>query len=177
MANINLPLYAWGVTAELEASLSGRAEALPEGVMLGKLRHLKSTLEVCCLNSSASEFTAYGWTLARDYAAKVEDEVEQKLVSWQDIATGVRTSTLVSAQMEHPRPAPKFDPKLNKPLSGNKERCFTYNKCMTEGKCEYELKNPDKTCQRVHECTWCRDNKKQSWRHQAWKCKNKDPSK
>ena len=181
MSNINLPLYSWGVTAELEASLSGRAQAMDDGVLLGKLRHLKNTLEVCCLNSSATDFTAYGWTLARDYANKVEDEVEQKLTSWQDMTPGVRTSTLVSASMEHPRPPPRADPKadpksLRLPTS-KKEVCTTYNTCTTEGKCEYELLYPDKTCQRLHECSWCRAHKKQSWKHQARTCKNKDPAK
>ena len=179
MTNINLPLYAWGVTSELEASLSGRSEAMQEGMLLGKLRHLKNTLEVCCLNSSATDFTTYGWTLARDYAAKVEDDVEQKLASWQDMPAGVRTATLVCAQMEHPRPIPNFAPKkyLEKDKKDIKELCTTYNKCTTEGKCEYEVQNPDKTCLRKHECTWCRANKKQSWKHQAWKCKNKDGGK
>ena len=81
MNNINLPLYAWGAVSEVESSLSGRTEAMPEGVLLGKLRHLKNVLEVCCLNSSSTDFTAYGWTLARDYAVKVENEVEQRLVT------------------------------------------------------------------------------------------------
>ena len=181
MSNINLPLYSWGVTAELEASLSGRAQAMDDGVLLGKLRHLKNTLEVCCLNSSATDFTAYGWTLARDYANKVEDEVEQKLTSWQDMTPGVRTSTLVSASMEHPRPPPRADPKADpkslRPPTSKKEVCTTYNTCTTEGKCEYELLYPDKTCQRLHECSWCRAHKKQSWKHQARTCKNKDPAK
>ena len=172
--NINLPLYAWGAVAELEASLSGRSEAMPEGMLLGKLRHLKNTLEVCCLNSNASDFTAYGWTLARDYSTKVDNEVEQKLATWQDMPAGVKTSHLVSAQMENPRPLPKapYDPK--KIQSGVKEICTTYNKCTTDGKCEYEVAHPDKSCLRKHECSWCRSNKNQSWRHQARKCKHKE---
>ena len=154
-------------------SLSGRAEAMHEGVILGKLRHLKNTLEVCCLNSSATDFTSYGWTLARDYANKVEDDVEQKLTTWQEMTPGVRTSTLVSASMEHPRPAPKTDPKSTKTPGTKKELCTTYNKCTTDGKCDYEVLFPDRTCLRTHECSWCRTNKKQGWRHQALTCKFK----
>ena len=169
MANINLPLYVWGAVAELEASLSGRAEALHEGVILGKLRHLQNILEVCCLSSSATDFTGYGWTLARDYATKVDNEVEQKLVNWQGMQAGVRTGTLVSSQMEHPRPPQPKDMKKN----DKKEVCTTYNKCKTEGKCEYEVAHPGKSCQRKHECSYCREKKKQSWRHQAWNCQNK----
>ena len=187
MNSINLPLYAWGAVTEVESSLSGRTEAMLEGVLLGKLRHLKNVLEVCCLNSSATDFTAYVWTLARDYAVKVENEVEQKLVTWQDMPVGVRTATLVSAQMEHPRVTPKFDPKktLNtgrerdrdtRDTRDTKDNCTTFNKCTTEGKCDYEVQFPDKTCQRKHECSWCRTNRRQSCRHQAWRCKSKGPA-
>ena len=176
MSNINLPLFAWGAVAEVEASLSGRSEAMSEDVMLGKLRHLKNVLEVCCLNSTSSDFTAYGWTLARDYAAKVDNEVEQRLATWQEMPAGVRTGTLVSAQMEHPRPPPRHEkPKYEQPKTKDtRESCTTYNKCTTEGKCDYEVQHPDKTCQRKHECTWCKINKKQSWKHQALRCKFKE---
>ena len=176
MNNINLPLYAWGSVAELEASMSGRSEAMSEDVVLGKIRHLQNILEVCCLSSSATDYTGYGWTLARDYAAKVDNEIEQKLISWQTMQVGVRTATLLSAQMEHPRPPPRDPKRVAAAGSGpmeKKELCTTYNKCKTDGKCEYEVAHPDKTCQRKHECSYCREKKRQSWRHQAWNCKNK----
>ena len=177
MNNINLPLYAWGSVAELESSLSGRAEAMSEGVLLGKVRHLQNILEVCCLSSSSTDFTGYGWTLARDYATKVENEVEQNLIQWKDMQVGVRTATLVSSQMEHPRPPPPpREPKKAGTGTGTGEKkdvCSTYNKCKTEGKCEYEVAHPGKTCQRKHECSFCREKKKQSWKHQSWNCQNK----
>ena len=173
--NINLPLYAWGAVTEVEASMSGRSDALPEGVILGKLRHLKNTLEVCCLNSTSTDFTSYGWSLARDYATKVDNEVEQKLATWQDMPAGVRTATLVSAQMENPRPAPKLP--FTKPTytgaSEKKDLCTTYNSCTSEWKCEFEVSHPDKKCPKKHECSYCMKQKKQSWRHQASRCKAK----
>ena len=162
----------------MESSLSGRSQAMSDSVVLGKLRHLKHTLEICCQNSNATDFTGYSWILARDYASKVSDEVDQQLIAWQDLDTGVRTATLVSAQMEHPRPPPKYEPRV--PLkqadryAEKKDTCTSYNKCTTEGKCDYEVTHPDKSCQKKHECSWCKIHKKQSWRHQAWKCKNKD---
>ena len=175
-SNINLPLYAWGAVTEIEASLSGRSEALNDATMLGKIRHLKNTLEVCCLNSTATDFSSYSWTLARDYANKVDNEVEQKLATWQDMPAGVRTATLVSAQMENPRPLPKLPPahaQVKSAVSEKKELCTTYNSCSTEGKCDYEVAHPDKRCFRKHECSYCMKSKKQSWRHQAVMCKVK----
>ena len=104
---------------------------MSKDAMLGKLRHFINTMEVCCLNSSATDFTAYGWVLARDYATKVDNEVEQKLTTWQDMPAGVKTATLVSAQMENPRPALKT---LSTRVATNEKEellCTTYNNCET----------------------------------------------
>ena len=177
LSNINLPLYAWGVIEELEATLSGREESLPSSTVLGKLRHLKNTLEVCCQNSSAQDFTGYGWTLAKDYSTKLNDEIEQGKTSWQEVPSEVKTSTLMSASMENPRPQQKFDPvKKPKATDDKRETCTTYNKCTVENKCEYEVANPSRTCQRKHECSWCKLHKNQSWKHQEWRCRNKGTS-
>ena len=171
-SNINLPLYTWGAIAELESSLSGRTRQLPEGELLGKLRHLKSIVEVCCLNSASTDFNSYGWTIAKDYALKVEDEVAQNLISWNEMQHGVRTSSLVLAQMDCPR---QHTQKASKGKDSDKDKivCLTYNKCSTKGKCDYEVTHQDKTCQRKHECSWCRSNLNQGFRHQAWECNKK----
>ena len=149
-------------------------------------------LEVCCLNTTAAEFSSYGWVLARDYAVKVENEVEQKLATWEDMAVGVRTATVLAAQMENPRkvePPPRrtggaggawaaggagAGAGLGAATARTKENCTTYNKCTTVGKCEFEVQNPDKSCWRKHGCSWCKANKGQSWNDQALKCKNKE---
>ena len=150
---------------------------MSDEVLLAKIRHLKNTFEVCCLNSSSTDFCTYGWVIARDYALKVEDEVEQRFVAWQDMMPGVRTQTLVLSQMENPRsivrkktgetPAPS-DPKVTR-----KERCTTFNTCTTEMKCDYEVSNPGHTCVKKHECSWCRTNLQQGYKHQVWKCLKK----
>ena len=184
LSNINLPLYAWGVIEEIEAALSGRSQSMPSATVLGKLRHLKNTLEVCCQNSSSHDFTAYGWTLAKDYSTKLNDEIDQGRTTWQDIPLEVKTSTLMSATMENPRPLPKVEPRrqgtgmvkgtgMGTGTGEKKELCTTYNKCQQENKCDYEVANPTRSCLRKHECSWCRTNKNQCWRHQEWKCRNK----
>ena len=152
---------------------------MPENVLLAKIRHLKNIFEVCCLNSSSTDFSSYGWLIARDYATKVEDEVEQKFVAWQDMVPGVRTQTLVLSQMENPRLPPRqvqvkkvgdiLDPKT----AGRKERCPTFNTCSTEMKCDYEVANSSRTCLKKHECSWCRTNLQQGFKHQVWKCLKK----
>ena len=168
--NMNLPVFAYGITSELVACLSGRAEPLSQSVLLGKLQHMQSVLEICCQNSTLQEFTNYGWVLARDYACKVQNRVDQHLVEWDQLSAGVQTAVLVSAQCEYPRPPRKGkeeDTAKKIPL------CTTYNTCTTEKKCQYEVANPSKVCQRKHECSYCRKTLNKGVRHQAWKCPNK----
>ena len=66
-----------------------------------------------CLNSADSDFKSYGWILARDYACKVTNKVDQELVSWVEMAPGVQTADLVSAQCDYPRPATLLYPEKN----------------------------------------------------------------
>ena len=172
--SINLPLYSYGAVTEIEAALSGRGDPMQVEVMLAKIRHLKNVFEVCCLNSSPTNFSTYGWQIARDYAIKVEEEVEQRFVSWQDMVPGVRTQTLVLSQMEYPRQPLKTKATVTTDSKGvKKERCTTFNTCTTEGKCDYEVANPGRSCNRKHECSWCRSNLQQSYKHQASKCLKK----
>ena len=181
---INLPLFTLGAVSELESSLSGRTEQFPEGVFLAKLRHIRNYLDVCCLNSDSSDFKGYGWSIAKDYALKVEGEVEQRLTSWEDMSGGVQTNQLVLAQMDCPKPtASKPAQKGGIAGTGNKEkealaaakpRCPTYNSCKTDDKCEYEVSNPEKKCLFKHECNWCKKHLRQTWNHQEWNCKKKN---
>ena len=173
---VNLPLFTFGAVSELESSLSGRSESLSDGDFLAKLRHIKNFLEVCCLNSESTDFRGYGWSIAKDYALKVESEVEQNITAWSDMSGGVQTSQLLLAQMDCPRPAKTIvKPNNDKDIRGTekKERCRSYNTCKTIDKCDYELSHPDKTCILKHECSWCKTNLKQSWKHQEWNCKKK----
>ena len=166
--SMNLPVYGYGAVAELLDSMSGRSEPLSAAVQFAKLRHLRDVFEVCCINSADTEFCDYGWTLARDYALKVQDRVDQQQHSWET-HTGIQSDVLLSAQMEFPRPAKKDRPKIGDSSDRDKPLCNTYNKCTTEGKCEYEVSS-GRACIRKHECTWCRKNKKQSHKHQETKC-------
>ena len=150
--------------------------------MLSKLRHIKNYLEVCCLNSEATDYKGWSWTLAKDYACKVESEVDQKQKSWEAMTDGVQTNQLVLAQMDFPRPAlvPPKKPREGAAaaaVSGSvatRERCRTYNTCKTDDKCDYELAHPDRKCILKHECTWCKTNLKLSHKHQEWACKKKN---
>ena len=172
--NMNLPVFAWGALAELTASLSGRAEQLTETVLLAKLLHLQSVLEVCCINSAATEYNNYGWVLARHYASKVQAKIDHQMTDWSTMPAGVQTADLVSAQMEYPRPAEKKNlGKKAEEERGPSILCSTYNNCTTENKCDYEVAHPGRSCLRKHECSWCRKNMSRGHHHQVWKCPKK----
>ena len=188
--SINLPLYTYGSLSELESSLAGRTVPLSDADLLAKIRHIRNYLEVCCLNSEMTDFKGYGWTIAKDYATKVENEVEQHATAWSDMTAGVQTNQLVLAQMDFPRPSlplkkagtgygtgAGYGTGTARESEGRqvaKEKCRTYNICKTSDKCEYEVSHPDKKCILKHECSWCRSNIGQSFRHQEWTCKKKN---
>ena len=173
--NMNLSIFGYASLAELEYSMMNSPDQVSQGELLAKINHLKSVFEVCCLNSKDSDFKSYGWVLARDYAAKVSNKVEQGYTTWERLPSGVQTAELVSAQCDYPRNTQKSDvkDKEREPDTRKKKLCTTYNTCTTEYKCDYEVTNPDKECQRLHECSWCRKNLKQGFKHQESRCKKK----
>ena len=166
--SMNLPVFAYGAISELTASLSGRTDPITKEVLLSKLQHIQNVFEICCINSSEADFSSYGWVLARDYALKVNERVDQQMLSWGTLSQGIQTDILVSSQMEYPRPQ-----KANEDLKdrrGDKPLCTTFNKCSVEGKCDWEVSNPGRTCQRRHECSYCRRAKNQYRKHQESRC-------
>ena len=171
-SNMNLALYGYAAVSELEAGLTGKSSVLSQSELISKLSHLKSVFEVCCINSQAQDFTGYGWTLARDYAKKVESKVDQRGLQWQDVSAGVQTDMLMMAQCDYPRPVKTVEVKEKKKaeIERSERPCTTYNTCTTESKCEYEVSNPGKSCQRKHECSYCRKHFKRSCEHQETKC-------
>ena len=176
---MSLPLYGYAAVAEMEASLSGKSEPYSAVELLARLRHMKNVFEVCCLNSAEKDFLGYGWTLARDYSMKVMNKVAHGDTTWQGMLPGVQTADLLMAQCDYPRPTTtRFPRKEDTPADPKRDKiiCTTWNSCTTEGKCEYEVSNPGRECFRKHECSWCRKNLKQGFRHQRISCKKKDAS-
>ena len=179
--NMNLSAFGYASLAELETCLMSKDNSISQEELLARIRHMKNVFEVCCLNSKDSDLKNYGWILARDYAAKVSNRVEQGFVSWEEMPPGVQTADLVSAQCDYPRPLPRQEKEEKKEKEKDRESresrqkrlCTSYNTCSTEYKCDYEVNNPDKECQRIHECTWCRKNLKQGFRHQESRCRKK----
>ena len=56
----------------------------------------------------------------------------------------------------------------------DKQLCTMYIKCTISGKCDYEVATPRRSCQRRHECSWCRQKLGQGNKHQEWECCTKN---
>ena len=149
------------------------------GTILGKLRHLKNSLEICCQNSSSSEFGGYGWNLAKDYATKLTEEIDQGRSSWQDVQLEVKTSTLMSATMENPRPPLRQDPppKGAKGEGGSKRTKKTFVLPTTSARqntnVNLKFRILGELALRSMNATGAELKKNQSWKHQELRCKNK----
>ena len=107
--------------------------------------------------------------------------MDQNLATWLEQPPGVRTDSLLMEKMDFPRPAPQkqFEKQFEKPSAAGtksefKERCKTFNTYTVELKFDYEVANPGKTCILKHECSWCRDNLKQGFKHQLSKCRKRN---
>jgi hypothetical protein len=124
------------------------------------------------LTATEAELSSYGWTLARDYALKVNERVDQQLQSWGTVSHGIQTDILVSSQMEFPRPQKSKEDLRDRDRKTDKPLCSTFNKCTTEGKCDWEVSNPGRVCQRRHECSYCR-TKNLLRKHQESRCASK----
>ena len=176
-SSLNLSLYGYAAMAELESLLSCNGDlTISHAEIIARVRHVKNVYEVCCVNSDAKDFSSYGWVLARDYASKVENKVEQGITHWQSMTVGVQTADLVLAQCEYPRPAKTDTRRENQSQNqvlGGQRLCTTFNHCSTADKCDYEVSFPDRNCQRRHECSYCRKHFKQGHRHQEAKCPKK----
>ena len=51
--------------------------------------------------------------------------------------------------------------------------CSKWSSCEVEDKCQYEVDNPGRTCNRPHYCSFCQITFKQSRKHKEADCRKK----
>ena len=172
--NINLPMWVWGKLAEMRAAISGKIQPLAEGELEARLRHVQCVLEVCNQNSTPTEFTPYGWKLARNYDARVQDMIDTKVSDWVSFnscfSMGPHPSFFLSAMNEVEKTKKKEEePKDTK--NRRTAKCTTFNTCKTKKRCDFEVNNPSGArCKKLHECSFCWKNRQESVFHQWWDC-------
>ena len=170
---LNLGLWCWAYVAELLASRTGQAPPLQQGELEARLQHYLNVLEIALQPGNAAEFDNQSWRVARLYAEKVQQKLERG-DSWLGFGAKYGSDShpheLMAAEKELAfKPKKKDDEK--KPKDEKKKTCTTWNSSVVEGKCEYEVQNEGKICNRRHECSWCKDKGKTSLRHQRSFCR------
>ena len=161
--NMNAVAWLWGFMSEILETKSSNAASLEGGVLEAKLQHALCVLEVCATHSEKTDFDTQGWKIAKLYAHKVQAQLDRGLVTWSDFAefkANPHPSELIAAKQE-------LEQKLRvrkKPgdegtgRKGEKLLCTTWNSSKVEGKCDWQVRNPDKgKCNRRHDCSYCLD--------------------
>ena len=175
--NINLSMFMWGKLAEMRAALAGATTPLQPGELNARLRHLQCVLELCNLNSLPSDFTCYGWQLAKNYDEKVQAMIDTRTSDWVGHDATFKTTPhpafVMSAKDEVPAPKREIKKKevaqTADPVA-KKKVCETFNTCRTKKKCSYEVEHAPARCKRLHECSYCREHRSVREFHQSWDC-------
>ena len=178
LKNMNLPMYLWGRLGELRAANAGICGSLPSDELEARLRHIQTVIQVCMQNSVPSDFTNYGWELARCYDQQIQTTMDSGLSTWvgfdKEFPRTAHPGFLMEADREVIKPVKKDIRKVeNGDATGQKSKkiCPVFNSCKQRKKCQKEVDNPDAgRCKLKHECSHCKKEHNKSVFHQAWWC-------
>ena len=172
----NAIVWLWGYLSELLDSRTNNPAALVHGVLEAKLQHALCVLEVCATHSEKTDFDSQGWKIARLYAHKVQAQLDRGLVTWESFAefkANPHPSELIAAKQEldqRQRVAKKTKGEEVKANVGG-PTCNTWNSSKVEGKCDWQVRNPDKgKCNRRHVCSYCSEKGHMNTHHQKSFC-------
>ena len=146
-----------------------------------KLQHALCVLEVCASHSDKTDFNTHGWKIAKLYAQKVQAQLDRGLVCWSDFAeikANPHTSELIAAKQELEQELEQKKAKkaaagdiISDCRRGNKLLCGTWNSSKVEGKCDWQVRNPDKgKCNRRHDYSYCIEKGHGTAHHQKCFC-------
>ena len=156
--NMNAIVWLWGYLSEILDTKTAGADVPPlgPGVLEAKLQHALCVLEVCASHSEKTDFDNQGWKIAKLYAKKVQAQLDRGLVNWTDFSefkANPHPSELIAAKQELEQ---KVRKKVPENVRTDKSLCTTWNTSKTEGKCDWQARNPDKgKCNRKHNCSYC----------------------
>ena len=180
MKNMNLPMYLWGRLGELRAANAGICGSLPADELEARLRHVQTVLQICMQNSIPSDFSNYGWELARCYDHQIQSTMDSGLATWvgfdKEFPRTAHPAFLMEADREVLKPVKKTEYKKvqegeTASTTKAKKICPVFNTCKQRKKCQNEVDNPDSgRCKMKHECSHCKKEHNKSVFHQVWWC-------
>ena len=176
--NCNLVLYVWGYVAQILASKQGQISSMPEQEQIGRLQHLLHVLELCAMQSSSIDFNSAAWLCARNYSDRIFQDLDSGATSWAQIGPKLHPTNLMQAMSTHPKVIPlKKEPRLAG--AGQQDTptpptiCPKWGSCTVEDKCQWEVDNPGRSCNRSHHCGFCLKKFKQTRKHKENECRKK----
>ena len=180
---LNMGLWCWSYVAELLAYRTGQTPALLPGELESRMQHFLNVLEIALQPSNPAEYDGHSWRVARLYAEKVQQKIDRG-ETWTNFelryGADSQPHELMAAKEEvkpvrKPREPQKEDSKAKTKddLKWTKRSCTTWNTSSVEGKCDWEVQNEDRSCDRRHECSWCKEKGKKSLHHQRSFCRQR----
>ena len=183
---LNMGLWCWSYMAELLAYRTGQTPSLLPGELESRMQHFLNVLEIALQPSNPAEFDGHSWRVARLYAEKVQQKIDRG-ETWTNFelryGADSQPHELMAAKEEvkpvkkprEPREPQKEDSKgkTKDDSKWAKRSCTTWNTSSVEGKCDWEVQNDDRSCDRRHECSWCKEKGKKSLHHQRSFCRQR----
>lgn len=178
--NINLPNFVYGYTKHLLSALQGRVNNVTPAELTSRMQNLCNIMQVVVINSKLSDFNEGAWQIGRDYANRINRDIEEGSKSWSQFSSNVAADAYVFAkdhvQASHVNNGSRPDKAGKNPvkpiLEGRVSYCKDYNTKSNDSEhCSWELKeeNNGKRCNRMHCCSVCLESGAQR-SHRALNC-------
>ena len=157
--NANLVMFSYGYVSQILASRQGRIDAMSDSELNGRLQHFLHLLELTATYSTNSDFCSFPWQRARNYNTRIFSDLDNGTLTWSNITSKMNPTNMMQAieavpKTEVKKKEPwKEDPK--KKFGDEGPPCSKWNACEVKGKCQYEVDNPGKNCNRPHICSYC----------------------
>ena len=185
--NINMPNFVYGYSKHLLAILQGRTHNVSPAELTSRVQNLVNIMNVVVTNSKLSDFNDSAWQIGREYANRVNRDIEEGSKSWVGFSPNIAADSYVfakdhvqvvmannSTQQKHDKSA-KSDLKQNPNSENRSPCCKDYNSKSNEGEqCSWEAQpdNVGKRCNRLHCCNICYKSGSQRT-HRALNCPSK----
>ena len=176
--NCNLVLYVWGYLAQILAAKQGQISPMHEQEQIGRLQHLLHVMELCAMQSTSTDFNSQAWLCARNYSDRVFQDLDTGATNWSQIGFKMHPTNMMMSMSAHPKVAPeKVKVKAvgitNQQDSSPAALCPKWGTCDVEDKCQWEVDNPGRSCNRSHHCAFCLKKFKQTRKHKENDCRKK----
>ena len=176
--NCNLVLYVWGFVAQILAAKQAQISPMSEQEQVGRLQHLLHVLELCAMQSSNSDFNSPAWLCARNYSDRVFQDLDSGATAWHQISHKMHPTNMMMAMSTHPKVQIKQEKVKPISLGSTQEGstsivCPKWSTCDVEDKCQWEVDNPGRICNRSHHCAFCMKKFKQTRKHKEADCRKK----